>query len=139
MSKVEIISYTPPSYWSIPDSYDGIYSGCRFHRDGEFVTRFPIIMKAKVNIPLKNHLGEKEYISYILDILNTLPPVAKPKTPVVKSKGRKRKSKPPSPNWGNLEIIQYKFRKEKELDIVELTMYTDKKKHKNLINFNTLV
>tara|TARA_R110000851_G_scaffold146805_1_gene286599 strand:- start:918 stop:1316 length:399 start_codon:yes stop_codon:yes gene_type:complete len=132
MSNVEIIPYTPPSYWSIPDSYDGIYSGCRFHQIGEFTTKFPIIMKAKVDVLLKTHLGEKEYISHVLDVLNT------PQT-VVKSKGRGRQPKPKPPVWGNLEMIRYKFRKEKELDIVELTMYTNKKKHKRLLNFNTLV
>jgi DNA-binding protein len=88
-------------------------------------------MKAKVNVPLKNHLGEKEYVSHVLEILNESPPV-------VKSKGRGRKPKPKPPVWGNLEMIRYRFRKEKELDIVELTMYTNKKKHKKLLNFATL-
>ena len=132
MSNVEIIPYTPPDYWNISESYDGIYTVCRFHQRDEFVTRFPIIMKAKVNVPLKNHLGEKEYVSHVLEILNE-------SSPVVKSKGRGRKPKPKPPLWGNLEMIRYRFRKEKELDIVELTMYTNKKKHKKLLNFATLV
>ena len=131
MKKVEIIPYTPPDYWSISESFDGVYSVCRWHRKGEFVTKFPIIMKAKVNVPLKNQLGDKEYISYILDSLNEPPPP-------VKYTGRGRKPKPKPPPWGKLEVIRYKFRKEKELDIVELTMYTNKKKHKRLLDFGAL-
>ena len=131
MNKVEIIPYTPPDYWNITESFDGVYSVCRFHRKGEFVTKFPIIMKAKVNVPLKTHMGNEEYISYIVDSLNE-------PAPPVKYKGRGRKPKPKPPFWGNLEMIRYRFRKEKELDIVELTMYTNKKKHKRLINFSTL-
>ena len=131
MSKVEIIPYTPPDYWSIPESFDGVYSVCRWHRKGEFVTKFPIIMSAKVNVLLKKQLGDEEYISYILDSLNEPPPAVK-----YTGHGRRPKQKPPI--WGKLEVIRYRFRKEKELDIVELTMYTNKKKHKRLINFNAL-
>jgi hypothetical protein len=131
MKKVKIIPYTPPDYWSIDKSFDGVYSVCRFHQKGEFVTKFPIIMKAKVNVPLKNQLGDEEYISYIMDILNEPPDPPK-------YKGRGRRPKAPRPIWGKLEMIRYRFRKEKKLDIVELTMYTNKKKHKRLLNFGTI-
>ena len=58
MKKVEVIPYTPPAYWNIKKVYDGIYSPCRWHKRNEFVTKFPIVMKVRVNVPLKNQLGD---------------------------------------------------------------------------------
>ena len=124
---IEIVPFVPKGYWKIDRVFDGIYSNSRFcrHRD-EFVTRFPIIMKVKVDKPLMMHLGEEEYVSYIIENLNEPPP--KPK---YSGRGRRPKQRPPV--WGNLELIWYKFRN-KEKDVIELTMYTDKKKNKKLCN-----
>ena len=131
MSKVEVIPYTPPDYWNIKQTYDGIYSICRWHQRNEFVTKFPIIMKVKVNVPLKNQLGAADYVSYIIEAMNEPPPA-----PEYKGRGRRPKPKPPM--WGKVELIRHKFKKEKDLDILELIMYTNKKKNKRLLNFSSM-
>ncbi len=130
MSEIQIIPVIPEYYWKIDKEFDGAYLNCRWHKQDEFVTKFPVVMKIKVDHPLRKALGDEEYINHIIDTLNEPPP--KPK---YKGRGRRPKAKPP--RWGQLELIQSKFMK-KKVEYVELIMYTNQHKNKRFINFGSI-
>ena len=131
MSKVEIVPVIPESYWRIDKQFDGAYLNCRWHRRGEFETKFPVLMKVKIDRPLRNTMGDEEYINHIISILNQPPPL-----PEYKGRGRRPKQRPPL--WGNLELIQHKVITKKDIEYFELIMYTNQHKNKRFINYGSV-
>ena len=130
MSGVQIIPVVPADYWKIDKEFDGAYLNCRWHKRDEFVTKFPVVMKIKVDQPLREALGDEEYVNHIIATLNEPPP--KPKY-----KGRGRRPKPKPPKWGQLELIQSKFMN-KGVEYVELIMYTSQHKNKRFVNYGSV-
>jgi len=131
MSKVEIVPVIPESYWRIDKQFDGAYLNCRWHRRGEFETKFPVLMKVKIDTPLRNTMGDKEYINHIISILNQPPPLPE-------YKGRGRRPKPRPPLWGKLELIQHKAHNKNGIEFFELIMYTNQHKNKRFINYGSV-
>jgi len=131
MSKVEIVPVIPESYWRIDKQFDGAYLNCRWHRRGEFETKFPVLMKVKIDTPLRNTMGDKEYINHIISILNEPPPLPE-------YKGRGRRPKPRPPLWGKLELIQHKAHNKNGIEFFELIMYTNQHKNKRFINYGSV-
>lgn len=131
MSKVEIVPVIPESYWRIDKQFDGAYLNCRWHRRGEFETKFPVVMKIKIDAALRATMGDEEYVNYIINILNEPPPL-----PKYSGRGRRPKQRPPL--WGNLELIQHKVINKKDIKFLELIMYTNQHKNKRFINYGSV-
>ena len=131
MSKVEIVPVIPESYWHIDKQFDGAYLNCRWHRRGEFETKFPVVMKIKIDAALRATMGDEEYVNYIINILNEPPPL-----PKYSGRGRRPKQRPPL--WGNLELIQHKVINKKDIKFLELIMYTNQHKNKRFINYGSV-
>ena len=131
MSKVEIVPVIPESYWRIDKQFDGAYLNCRWHRRGEFETKFPVVMKIKIDTALRATMGDEDYANYIINILNEPPPL-----PKYSGRGRRPKQRPPL--WGNLELIQHKVINKKDIKFLELIMYTNQHKNKRFINYGSV-
>ena len=130
MNKIQVIPYKPLAYLNTNKSFDGIYSSCRFHKEGEFVTKFPIFLNIKADKSLISVMGEKEYVNQVIDTLNKPPPPPE-------YSGRGRRPKQPPPKYGKIELISFRIRKKEKLDILELKVYTNDAKNKSLYDFSS--
>jgi len=129
MKEVEVIPYQPEFYWKNDKIYDGIYSSCRFSHKEEFITKFPIVMKVKVDVPLLTEIGEKQYVERVIQKLNEPPPPPK-------YSGKGRRPKQTGPKYGKLDVISYRFLKRESLNFVELKLYTSDSNNKLFFDFN---
>ena len=129
MDKVDIIPVKPSWFWQDDKEYDGIYTSCRFHRQDEFVTKFPIMIKVKYDPTLLDVMGEQAYFDEVVSILNKPPP-----PPAYKGRGRRPKQRPPA--YGQLEFIKHYYREKDGLKYVELMLYSSKAKNKKLFDPN---
>ena len=127
MNKVEIIPIKPEWYWRDDKEYDGIYTACRFHREGEFVSKFPIMIKIKYDQGLLDLMGLDAYLNEVVSILNKPPP-----PPPYKGRGRRPKQRPPA--YGKVELIKHYYRNINGLKYMELMLYSSKGKNKKLFD-----
>ena len=127
MKEVQIIPIKPDWYWRDDKEYDGIYTACRFHRAGEFVSKFPIMIEIKYDQALMDLMGESAYLDEVVSILNKPPP-----PPPYKGRGRRPKQRPPV--YGKVELIKHYYRNINGLKYMELMLYSSKGKNKRLFD-----